>query len=212
MKIALYGASGMIGQRILAEALNRGHEVTAIVRTPSKVTAQSPNLNVIAGDVLDPVGVATAVAGHDAVISAYSPPHENVGVLVEAYRLLTKGVANAGVKRLITVGGAGSLEVAPGVDLIDSGFLPAEWLGIAVAHRDALAVQRAESGDLDWTNASPAAFIQPGERIGKFRLGTDQLISGEDGQSRISAEDFAVAILDELEKPQYIKQRFTAAY
>jgi putative NADH-flavin reductase len=212
MKIALYGASGMIGQRILAEALSRGHEVTAIVRTPSKITVESPHLNVLAGDILETEEVAKAVVGHDAVVSAYSAPHDNVALLVDASRSLGKGLEAAGVKRVISVGGAGSLEVAPGVDLIDSGHLPAEWLAVATAARDALAYQRAEYGKLDWTYVSPAAFIQPGERTGKFRLGTDQLVTDANGDSRISAEDFAVAIIDELEKPQFVKRRFTVAY
>jgi putative NADH-flavin reductase len=108
------------------------------------------------------------------------------------------------------VGGAGSLEVAPGVQLVDTPNFPAEFKGIAIAHRDALELLK--SSKLDWTSASPAAYIHPGERTGRFRLATDQLITDEKGQSEISAEDFAIAVADEVENPRHIRQRFTAAW
>jgi putative NADH-flavin reductase len=129
---------------------------------------------------------------------------------VEATRTLASGLKRAGVRRFLMVGGAGSLEVAPGLQLVDTPDFPEAWKPYALAHRDALAVLK--DSDLDWTNLSPAAFIQPGQRTGKFRLGKDTLVTDEKGGSRISAEDYAVALVDELEKPQYIRQRFTVGY
>jgi uncharacterized protein len=152
--------------------------------------------------------------GADAIISAYNPGAGNEGKVIEIMRGVLTAAQQAGVRRLLIVGGAGSLFVAPGVTVIDSGHLPKEWLGIATAHRDLLEFLKTSelAASLDWTYLSPAAFIQPGERTGKFRLGKDNLITDAKGQSRISAEDYAVAMVDELERPQHIRQRFTAAY
>lgn len=213
MKIALYGATGMIGRRILHEALQRGHTVTAIARDPSKVTEQNPNLTAQAGNVLDAAGVAQAVAGQDTVISAFAPSGGQAPeTLTQSAHSLIDGLTQSGVKRLIVVGGAGSLEVAPGVQLLDTGKIPEAWLPMVRAHRDGLNILRAEADALDWTYFSPAAVIEPGERTGTFRLGGDQLVTDADGNSRISAEDYAVALLDEVEHPQHIQQRFTIAY
>lgn len=208
MKVVLFGASGMIGSRILAELVGRGHTVTAVVRNPDKVSA--PGVTVVKGDVTDAASVAAAAQGADAAISAYSPPHSDVATLLPAVRSLLAGLETAGVKRVLVVGGAGSLEVAPGVQLVDAPNFPAEWKGIALAHRDLLPVLASSS--LDWTNLSPAAMIQPGERTGKFRLGGKQLLTDAKGESRISAEDYAVALVDELEKPAHVCQQFTVAY
>jgi len=212
MKIALIGATGTIGQRILRETLQRGHTVTAIVRDPARLTETNPNLQVTVGNVLDAASIAAAVAGQDAVISAYGPPHDQPGTLVDSTRALLSGLAQAGVKRLVTVGGAGSLEVAPGQELVDQPQFPEAWKPIALAHRDALNVYRNEGGVIDWTYFSPAAFIQPGERTGTFRLGGDQLVADAEGNSRISAEDYAIALVDEVENPQHIQKRFTVGY
>jgi len=218
--VALFGATGTIGQRILNEALSRGHKVTAIARDPSKISEKRPNLTVKQGDILTPESVATAAAGHDVVVSAYGPgvsgdPQQ----LIAAARSLIEGVVAANRKagksiRLIVVGGAASLEIAPGQILLDSPNFPPAWKAIASAARDALQVYRTEAGKagVDWTYFSPAAFIQPGERTGKYRTGTDQLVADAKGESRISAEDYAVALLDEVEKPQFIRKRFTVAY
>lgn len=209
MNVVLFSATGMIGSRILNELISRGHNITAIVRDPSKVPAH-PAVNVIQGNILDPRDVAAKVTGVDAVISAYGPGPGPVSDLLDATRSLIGGLHMADVRRLIFVGGAGSLLVAPGVDLIDSGHLPPEYKDIAIAHRDALNMLR--ESDLAWTYFSPAGFIQPGQRTGRFRLGKDALLSDEQGKSSISAEDYAVALVDELENPQHIRQRFTAAY
>ncbi len=132
--------------------------------------------------------------------------------MVDAARAQIAGLKAAGVKRLIVVGGAGSLEVAPGVQVVDTPEFPAAWKGIALAHRDALEVYRKEGGELEWTYFSPPALIEPGERTGKFRVGSDQLLVDGTGQSQISAEDYAIALLDEVETPRHVRKRFTAAY
>jgi hypothetical protein len=154
--------------------------------------------------------VAESAQGAEAVVSAYGPGPENAHVLVGATRALLAGVAASGVKRLIAVGGAGSLEVAPGVQLVDTPDFPASWKDIALAHRDAMG-QYAPSA-LDWTVVSPAAWIHPGERTGKYRTEKDRLIVNEQGKSEISAEDFAIAVVDELENPRHMRERFTAAW
>jgi putative NADH-flavin reductase len=212
MKIAVFGASGMIGQRITQEALARGHQVTALVRHPENVTASSPNLTVQAADALDPASVAAAVEGYDVVVSAISPPHDKPQVLVDSAQSLLQGVERAGVKRLIVVGGAGSLEYAPGQQLVDSPEFPEAWKPGALAHREGLNIYRQSNGPVDWTFFSPANFIAPGERTGSYRTDTDRIVVDEKGESRISAEDYAVALLDEIETPRFVRQRFTAAY
>ena len=211
MKIALIGASGHIGSRILNEALSRGHQVTAIVRDPAKITTTHNNLHIVAGDVLNTEELASKLKGHDIVISAFSPGFENPFLLVDASSSIIKATKKAGVDRLIAVGGAGSLEVAPGVQLMNTSHFPAAWKNIAQAHADALKVYLTET-DLKWTNFSPAALIEPGTRTGKFRLGENQLVADEQGNSKISMEDYAIAILDEAENRKYIKKRFTIGY
>jgi putative NADH-flavin reductase len=198
----------MIGSRILQELVDRGHEVTAVVRNPEKVTAEG--VVVVKGDVTDAASVAATAQGAEAAISAYAPPQTEARTIVDATRSLLAGLAAAGVKRLIVVGGAGSLEVAPGVQLVDTAQFPEAWKGIALGHRDVLPVLEASS--LDWSYLSPAAFIQPGERTGKFRLGGKQLVTDERSGSRISTEDYAVALVDELESPKHVRQQFTLAY
>ena len=208
MKIVLYGASGMIGSRIMRELLSRGHTVTAIVRDPSKFP---PSQAVVRqGDVLDPARVAETAKGADAVISAYAPPSDDTAKVVDATRSLIAGLRNAGVKRFLMVGGAGSLRLPSGDELVDAPDFPPAFKAIALAHRDALDVAR--QSDFDWTSFSPAAVIEPGERTGEFRLGKDDLIANQKGESRISAEDYAIAMVDELENPKYIRQRFTIGY
>jgi hypothetical protein len=209
MNVVLYSPTGMIGSRVLTELVSRGHNVTAIARDPSKVPAK-PGVNAVKGDIFDTTDVAAKTVGVDAVISAYGPGTGDVNDLLKATRSLIAGLDKSDVKRLIFVGGAGSLLVTPGVSLIDSGHLPEEYKAIAIAHHDALSLLR--QSDLDWTYFSPAAFIQPGERTGKFRLGTTSLVADEKGNSSISAEDYSIALVDELENSKHIRQQFTAAY
>lgn len=210
MKILLVGGSGTIGSRILAEAVKRGHTVTTVTRDPSKVATQA-GVTAVKGDALDPNSLAEVAKGHDAVVSASSPGNDPAKV-VDAARAHVTALPKAGVKRLVVVGGAGNLEVAPGVHLVDTPEFPAAWKQIALTHRDALGVYRKEAGALEWTYFSPAALIEPGERTGKFRTGSNKLITDDKGLSRISAEDYAIALMDELETPKHVRGQFTAAY
>jgi hypothetical protein len=203
MKIALIGASGFIGSRLLAEAATRGHQVTAIVRQPEKLP-QRASVTPQRGNVFDPAGLAKLLAGHDVVISAVHFSQSDPEKLIAA-------VKTSGVKRYLVVGGAGSLQVAPGRDLVDTPQFPAEYKDEAGKGRDFLNRLRSETA-LDWTFLSPSALIQPGTRTGTFRLGTDQLLVAADGSSSISAEDYAVALIDEVEKPQHSRRRFTVGY
>jgi putative NADH-flavin reductase len=209
MNVVLFGATGTLGLRILNELVSRGHDVTAVVRDPSKLEPHE-NVTETAGDIMNAASVADAASGADVVVSAYGPPPDKPEVLLDAMRALIAGVEDSGVKRLIVVGGAGSLEVAPGVRLVDTPDFPPEWKAIAIAHADALEFLR--KSKLDWTDVSPAAYIHPGERTGKYRAGKDQLLVNEKGQSEISAEDFAIAIADEVDTPLHLRERFTAAW
>ncbi len=213
MKIALIGATGFVGSALLKEALDRGHEVTAIGRHPEKIPPHA-KLRSQKGDVYNADEVARLVAGHDAVISAFNPGWSNPDIYnqqVKGTEAIIKGVKQAGIKRLLFVGGAGSLEVKPGVQALDLPGFPAEYKQGALATREALNQLRKESG-LDWSFLSPSADLAPGQRTGKFRLGTDQMLSDTNGQSRISVEDYAMAMVDEAEKPKHIRQRFTVGY
>ena len=209
MHIALYGATGKSGSRILTELLLRGHQVTAIARDPAKLAAQ-PGLTVVEGDVSSASVIAAKIKGVDAVVSAYGPPPDDTDQLLPVTEHFIEAVKEAGAPRFIVVGGAGSLEVAPGVTVIESGHIPAEWLPIAVSHAKVLKLL--QKSTINWTYFSPAGFFVPGERTGKFRLGTNQLIANEQGDSRISLEDYAIALVDELEKPQHERARFTIGY
>jgi len=212
MNIALIGATGFIGSALLREALARGHQVTALARDTSKL-APAAGVRAVALDVTDEAKLAEALRGHEAVLSAFSGhSKEDVrGEYVRGLHAIVSAVKRAGVPRFLLVGGAGSLEVAPGVQLVDSPDFPAQWRGSALGARDALNLMR-EERDLDWTMLSPAAFIHPGERTGRFRLGGDQLLADAAGKSEISVEDYAVAMIDELERPAHARSRFTLAY
>lgn len=207
MKVVLYGASGNAGSRILHELQSRGHDVTAAVRNPEKLPTGTKSV----GDDLSNVDrIAEIISGSDAVVSAYMPPPDDTDQLVAVTGRLIDAVRKAGNPRLIVVGGAASLEVAPGVTLLSSGHLPAPWIPIATSHAKALDILK--SSDIPWTYFSPAGFFEPGQRTGKFRLGKDRLIADDKGDSRISFEDYATALVDELEHPANIRQRFTIGY
>lgn len=211
MNFVVFGASGMIGQQIAREALERGHHVTGIVRNPVTSSLSHERFHLVQGDASDPDSVAQAVAGHDVVISAIGHAPDDQESLVRAARALLAGCKGAQVRRLAVVGGAGSLEVAPGVQLMDTPAFPEVYRGATLAHRDALAVYRAEQA-LEWSVLSPPAFIAPGERTGRYRTATNQLLTDDNGESRISTEDYAVALIDEVEQPRFVRQRFTVAY
>jgi putative NADH-flavin reductase len=210
MNLILFGASGTIGQRILSEALNRGHTVTAVSRDPSRIVQTSPRLKIVAGNVRDPENVAALASGHDALISAVGPGTRDPHEVVDAALSLVQAMSKLPGMRLIVVGGAGSLRLPSGQQVVDAPDFPPAWKPPALAHREALEVY--QHSDIDWTYFSPAAVIEPGERTGKYRTDTDHLLVDEAGNSRISAEDYAVALLDELDKPQFRRRRFTAAY
>lgn len=216
MSIIVFGASGNIGSNIRKEALLRGHQVTAV--THSTELPAEPNLTTVHASLADADEVAGLVAGHDAVISAYSPglrkysADEAAELIAAAHAGLFAGVQKAGVKRLILVGGVGSLEASPGVDVVDSDFYPADHKAHTLRNREILRSLKRGDVDLDWTYVSPPLTIKAGERTGTFRLGQDQLLRDANGESRISEADFAIAILDALEQHKFIRERFTAAY
>ena len=215
MKIVLFGATGHVGQRITAEALRRGHEVVGVVRDPSRVQSPDPRVALVQGDATDAASVAAAVRGADAVVSSVSPRPGSTGnapSLVDVARALIAGARQAGVRRLVAVGGAGSLEVAPGVALLDTPGFPEAYKAEGEEGRASLKVYREEAQGLDWTFLSPAIVIQPGERTGRYRTTGDQLLTDESGNSTISYEDYAVALLDELENPRHVGRRFGVAY
>jgi len=203
MKIAIVGASGRAGSRITSELARRGHAVTAIARNPENIAAL---LNVTAkqGDVHDEAGLAALWAGHDAAISSVHFTASDPAKLIGAAKA-------SGVGRYLVVGGAGSLEVAPGVRLVTTPNFPAQYKAEATKGAEYLDLLRQEK-DLNWTFLSPSALFVDGERTGKFRLGTDQLLTASDGKSWISFEDFAVALADEIERPAHIRTRFTVGY
>lgn len=213
MKIALIGASGFVGATLLQEALERGHQVTALVRHPEKLP-EHPNLITHKADVRDSAALAERLRGHDAVLSAFNPGWDVADIreqFIAGSRAITAATKHAGVKRLLVVGGAGSLYVAPGLQLIDTPDFPAAYKDGAEGARQALNELRAEQ-DLEWTFLSPAAILEPGPRTGKFRLGTEELLMQGNEPGHISVADLAVALLDEIEQPQHIRQRFTLAY
>lgn len=212
MKVALIGASGFIGSRLLAELLSRGHHVTALVGHPEKLTLH-PLQDAVQVDVLATAALTGWLIGHEAAISAFSG-HAQPDVYdyyLRGIRSIITAAKYARLPRLLIVGGAGSLEVAPGVQLVDTPDFPPEWQGSALGAREALRLLRNEPG-LNWTMLSPAALATPGERTGRFRLGGDQLLVDAAGKSAISLEDYAVAMVDELEKPAHPRQRFTVGY
>jgi uncharacterized protein len=202
MKIALIGASGNAGSRILAELSRRGHTVTAIARHPEKVQTL-PGVTPLQADAGDVAGLAAAIKGHDAVVSS-------VHFTVSDPRKLIAAVQEAGVPRYLVVGGAGSLEVAPGVRLIDTPEFPAIYQAEASAGSAFLDLLR-QQPTLDWSYLSPSAMFVAGERTGKFRLGRDRLLANDKGSS-ISFEDYAIALADEIEQPAHSRQRFTVGY
>jgi uncharacterized protein len=209
MNIGLYGATGAAGSRILRELLSRGHHVTAIVRDASKLQRE-PGVSVKQDDLSDPKKIAAAIEGVDVVISAYAPPKDDVESIVGVTRRQVQALEGKKGVRLIVVGGAGGLNVAPGLALVDSQFLPDAYRPIARAHVNAYNVLKAST--IDWTYLAPAAFFEPGQRTGKFRLGKDELIADAKQESRISMEDYAIALVDEIEKPQHRAERFSVGY
>ena len=216
MKVALIGASGFVGNNILQELLRRGHQVTAIVRNAGKI-ASAENVTVLSANVLNERELSNSLEGHDAVISAYNPGWANPDLyneFIKGSKSIQAAVKRSGVKRLIVVGGAGSLFIGPSQQIVDTEGFPQEWKPGALAARDYLNLIKTESG-LDWTFLSPAVEMHPGTsgtRKGIYRKGLENPVFDEAGRSSISVEDTAVAIVDELEDPKHLQQRFTVAY
>ncbi len=245
MKIAIVGATGFVGAKLLAEAAERGHTVTAICRHPANVPP-GPNIRAVAGDVADPVQLAREFAGHGAVIHAYCPARDaRLQAIIDAQTTALRGGAPvvqtpadmevvrattqaridgqtkgtqsiiaaakaAGIKRVLAVGGAGTLLVQ-GVRSMDRPEFPKLYLGGAKA----TAVVKellARENELEWTVLCPSTLIAPGKRTGRFRLGTNELLIGPDGSSKISLEDYAMAMIDELETPRHVRKAFTVGY
>ncbi len=214
MKVLLFGASGNIGRAIARELLSREHSVTGVTRRGAVDGPEHERFTAVAGDATDAAAVAVLAAGHDAVASAVGPAvgrENDRDIIVGAARALIEGLREAGVRRLVTIGGAGSLEVAPGGRVLDDPNFPAMWRANAEAQSEALALYR-EVEDLDWTYISPAAHIGEGERTGAFRVGGDRLLTDEHGESNISYADYAVAFVDELERATAVRRRMSVAY
>ena len=213
MKIALLGATGFVGSALLNEALDRGHAVTAIVRHPEKLAARD-RLTAIAGDVYDADSLASSIKGHDALISAFNPGWKDPNLYddqVLGTSSIIQAINKAGLKRVLWVGGAGGLEVRPGVRVVDGPDFPSAIRPGSLATINALEQLKREP-ELDWSYLAPSANMKSGQRTGKFRLGGDQLLTDANGQSHISVQDFAVAMIDELERPAHIRRRYTVGY
>ncbi|RAI97877.1 hypothetical protein LX64_04927 [Chitinophaga skermanii] len=214
MKLAIIGASGFVGSAILEEALSRGITVKAIVRHPEKIQTKNPQLNVVKGDALNEDELVDLVKDQDAVISAYNAGWDNPDILTEqtaANHTILDAIRRSGVKRFLAVGGAGSLEVAPGVQLLDTPDFPEQFKGGAIATRDMLVLLKKDT-ELDWTFLCPPISLDPGERTGNYREGKNQVVFDAKGHSHISVKDYAVAMIDELQNNKHIKERFTVAY
>lgn len=214
-KTALIGASGFVGGAILKELLSRGHEVEALVRNPENVKVQNPRLTVRKVDVANTKALAADLKGYDTVISAYNPGWANPDIYsltLQNYPRIVEAAKEAGVRRLLIVGGAGTLFCAPGLRVVDSGAIPAEIMGgvrsLGEFYLDTLSKEKA----IDWVFFSPAGSLEPGEASGVYRLGKDDLIVDSEGNSRITVGDYAKAMVDELESPRHHQERFTIGY
>ncbi len=213
--VVLVGASGFVGTAILNELLTREHKVTAVVRQPQKIGIKNPNLTVIKADVSDTSTLIEICKGKDAIISAYNPGWSNPNIYDETlrnYPLILEAAKKSGVKRLLCVGGAGTLFCAPGLRVVDSGAIPDAIMGGVRSLGEFYLNILMNEKDIDWIFFSPAGTLEPGKRTGKFRLGKDDLIIDGNGISHISVEDYAVAMVDELENPEHHYERFTIGY
>lgn len=213
--VTLIGASGFVGTAILNELLARDYKVTAVVRNPQKISVSNPNLIVVKADVSDTDTLIDACKGKDAIISAYNPGWANPDIYEETlrnYPLILEAAKKSEVERLLCVGGAGTLFCAPGLRVIDSGVIPDAIMGGVKSLGEFYLNTLMNEKNIDWVFFSPAGTLEPGKRTGKFRLGKDDLIVDENGNSHISVEDYAVAMVDEMENPKHHYERFTIGY
>lgn len=213
--VVLIGASGFVGNAILNELLSRGHKVTAVVRKPEKINVSNSNLGIVKADVADTNAMVGICKGKEAIISAYNPGWTNPDIYEETlrnYPLILEAAKRSGAKRLLCVGGAGTLFCAPGLRVVDSGAIPDAIMGGVKSLGEFYLSTLMNEKDIDWIFFSPAGTLESGKRTGKFRLGKDDLIIDENGISHISVEDYAVAMVDELENPKHHCERFTIGY
>lgn len=214
-KTALIGASGFVGSAILKELLTRGYEVEALVRNPDNIKAEDPRLTVKKVDVADTTALAEGLKGYDSVISAYNPGWTNPDIYnltSQNYPRILDAAKTAGVKRLLIVGGAGTLFCAPGLRVVDSGVIPAEIMGGVKSLGEFYLGTLNNEKTIDWVFFSPAGSLEPGDATGTYRLGKDELIVDKEGNSRITVGDYAKAMVDELEAPAHHQERFTIGY
>lgn len=209
MQICVLGATGRIGQRTVAEAVRRSHRVTAASRRGK--TEVEPGAQVVQVDSTRIGDLERVLRGHDAVICAVGPSDDELpSMVVDTARALAGAAMRSGVRRVVIVGSAGSLAVRPGVELLSTPQFPEEWRDLALAHREALEIWR-QVKELEWTYVSPAALVEPGERSGTYRVGHNELLVDEHGKSFITMEDFAVALLDEVENDSHVGERINIA-
>lgn len=214
-KTALIGASGFVGSAILKELLSRGYQVEALVRNPDGLTVENQNLSVKKVDVSDTATLVSLLKGYDSVISAYNPGWSNPDIYnltLENYPRILVAAKEAGVKRLLIVGGAGTLFCAPGLRVVDSGAIPDEIMGGVKSLGEFFLNTLINERSIDWVFFSPAGSLEPGSSTGVYRLGKDDLIVDSDGKSHITVGDYAKAMVDELERPVHHHERFTIGY
>ncbi len=215
MKVAVVGATGNVGNKIMVEALLRGHDVTAIARNARAKLAPLPRLTLEDINVADAKSLGAAMAGHDAIIHAVSPGPNAPDVynrFVELHKAVIAGAKISGVRRFLGVGGAASLKLPDGTVFLDSDQWPEQFSQEAVKGTRELLYLLEEQPDLDWVFLSPSVFLEPGKRTGKYRVGKDHVLFDASGRSNISREDYAVAMIDELERPAHHQERFTVGY